>query len=172
MFTKLIDHIEIASAILQRLEMEYKYASSKAVDKPDAIRFLADQLEGLSDHEVMGWQGALNKIAAEGRKDPPTIPEILTALRRNGAANTPEIKRVEDTTDYIGRWKASNDRGKFRFFIDNCYVKVPPFIRAWALKYYKKQYGWNHTEAQMWIRICSNENPKSVVQYFIDRKAA
>lgn len=172
MYTKLIDYLEVSSAILERLEMEYKYAAAKAVDKPQMIKFLADQLECLSLHEVMGWNGALDMIATEGRQHPPTVPEILASLRKNGIANIPEIKRVEDKTDYMQIWKSSNDKGKFRFFIDNCHVKVPPFIRRWAMGYYVDEYGWTRHEAAMWIKICSNEDPKSVVQYFIDRQAA
>lgn len=138
MYTQLIDYLEVSSAILARLEMEYKYAAAKTVDKPEMIKFVASQLEGLSDHEVLGWQGGLDMIAAEGRQHPPTVPEILAALRKNGIANRPKIKRIaEKQIPFESVWESHTDEQHLedvRAWLAYCPRKMPDVMLAWVLE--------------------------------------
>jgi len=138
MFTKLIDYLEISSAILARLEMEYKYATAKTVDKPEMIKFVAEQLEGLSDHEVIGWKGALDMISEEARQHPPTVPEILAALRKNGFLNRPEIKRIENKEiPFESVWiKETEERHleDVKGWIKYCPLKMPDVMLQWVLE--------------------------------------
>ena len=63
-----VDTIEVALSILSRLEMEYKYASAKAVDKAEMVKFLASQLDRLPNSDVICWSEALNNISDLGKK--------------------------------------------------------------------------------------------------------
>ncbi len=137
MHTKLIDYLEVSSAILARLEMEYKYAAAKAVDKPQMIKFVASQLESLSDHEVIGWKGALDMISLDGRQHPPSVPEILTALRKNGIANRPTIVRIEaKEIPFETVWNSHTDKEHLedvRAWLAYCPRKMPDVMLEWVL---------------------------------------
>jgi hypothetical protein len=90
-----LDRIEIANNILVRLEMEYKYAVNKNVDKAEMVKFLAEQLDRLSDMTVLSWNEALNTISDKAEKHPPTIPEIIDEMRRIEIATRPPLVRLE-----------------------------------------------------------------------------
>lgn len=149
MYTQPIDYIEVAHSILERLEMEYKYATPKGVDKADMIRFLGEQLQRLSDTEVLGWSIALNDISDEGRQHPPTVPEIINAIRKIGNKTRPQITHKNDTqTNYIQLWEIADDRAKRNFFITHCFADVPPVVRLMFNDYNIKNRGWTRRESE------------------------
>ncbi len=137
MYTKPIDTIEVAVSILSRLEMEYKYASAKAVDKPDMIKFLAEQLDRLERHDVMCWSEALNNISDLGQKHPPSIPEIIQAIRKVGIATRPKTKRLEvQQIPFESVWAGQTDEEHLedvRTWLKYCPVKMPSVMLEWVV---------------------------------------
>ena len=120
MFTKdeyVIDTLEIANNILIRLEMEYKYAVNKNVDKPEMVKFLADQLGRLSDKAVLGWNEAMNNISDLNLKHPPAIPEILDEMRKLEIQVTPAL-RLENNRKppYSLLWQNGDQKTKECFY--------------------------------------------------------
>jgi len=170
MYTPNIDYIEVAQSILERLEMEYKYASAKGVDKPQMIRFLAEQLERLHDHEVLCWQEALNQIAEEGRQHPPTVPEIIKVIKSIAQQTRPALPVIEVDTqiDWMRKWESADDKAKFKFYITNRFIDVPSYIENLFHDYNMKHRGWKRWESKymMSFHYCpkwitpSEDNPQ------------
>ena len=131
-----IDYIEVALRILSRLEMEYKYASAKAVDKPEMVRFLSEQLNRLPDDYVMCWNEALNEISDKGGKHPPTIPEILYEIRRAGIATMPvPIKIEEKEVSFPIFWKGETEEQKLedtKSWLRFCPKDMPTIMLDWV----------------------------------------
>ncbi len=135
MYTKPIDTVEVAVNILSRLEMEYKYASAKSVDKPEMIRFLAEQLERLPEGDIMCWSEALNNISDLGKKHPPAIPEIMKEIRIVGIATRPKTKRLEEKQiPFELIWNISTDEEHLedvRSWLKYCPKKMPDVMLEW-----------------------------------------
>ena len=170
MYTPSIDYLETAQNILARLEMEYKYASARGVDKPEMIKFLAEQLERLHDHEVLCWQEALNKIAEEGRQHPPTVPEIIKVIKDIAKLTRPAlpVPEKEENIDWMRKWEMADDKSKFKFYITNRFIDVAPFIENLFHEYNIEHRGWKRWESKymMSFHYCpkyitpSEDNPQ------------
>ena len=136
MYTKPIDTIEVAVSILSRLEMEYKYASAKAVDKPEMIRFLAEQLDRLSESDIMCWNEALNNISDLANKHPPTVPEIIFHIRKVGIATRPQLKSLEiKEIPFESVWYSHSDEEHMedvRAWLKYCPIEMPDIMLAWV----------------------------------------
>jgi len=148
-----LDRIEIANNIFVRLEMEYKYAVNKNVDKPEAVKFLAEQLGRLSDKATLAWNEALNNISDLGHKHPPTIPEIVEAMRKIEIEVTP-APRLESNgkPPYALLWSNGDKKTKECFYDTFNPKDVPPATR-WVSKQYYKEIGWSDeriTEKLRW----------------------
>jgi hypothetical protein len=115
--------------------MEYKYASAKAVDKPDMIKFLAEQLDRLEVHDVMCWSEALNNISDLGQKHPPAIPEIIQEIRKVGIATRPIPKQLEvKAVPFESVWNTSTDEEHLedvRSWLKYCPKKMPDVMLEW-----------------------------------------
>ena len=59
------------------------------------VKFLAEQLNRLSDRAVLSWNEALNNISDKAEKHPPAIPEIIDEMRRVEIAIRPQLVRLE-----------------------------------------------------------------------------
>jgi len=146
MFTKdeyVIDTLEIANNILIRLEMEYKYAVNKNVDKPEMVKFLADQLGRLSDKAVLGWNEAMNNISDLNLKHPPAIPEILDEMRKLEIQVTPAL-RLENNRKppYSLLWQ-NGDQKTRECFYDTFHPNDVPQSTRWVSRQYYKEIGWS-----------------------------
>jgi hypothetical protein len=146
MFTKdeyKLDLLEIANDILVRLEMEYKYAVNKNVDKPEVVKFLAEQLGRLSDKAVLCWNEALNNISDLNLKHPPTIPEIIEAMRKLEIQVTP-ARRIESSgkPPYSSLWQNGNQKTRECFY-DTFNPNDVPQSTRWVSKQYYKEIGWS-----------------------------
>jgi hypothetical protein len=137
-----LDRLEIANNILVRLEMEYKYAVNKNVDKTEMVRFLADQLDRLSDKAVLSWNEALNNISDKAEKHPPAIPEIIDEMRRIEISILPKAKRLErEVIPYASLWNGSSDKDKLTFY-DRYNVQEVSAATRWVSKEYFRKAGW------------------------------
>ncbi len=138
MYTKQIDTIEVAVSILSRLEMEYKYASAKAVDKPDMIKFLAEQLDRLEVHDVMCWSEALNNISDLGKKHPPSVPEIIHAIRKVGIATRPQYKKLEEKkVPFESVWNTFSEERRLEDvegWLRYCPLPMPDIMLRWVVE--------------------------------------
>jgi len=136
MYTKPIDTIEVATSILSRLEMEYKYATAKAVDKLEMVKFLAEQLDRLPDSDVMCWNEALNNISDLGKKHPPSIPEIIQEIRKVGIATRPIPKRLDDKpVPFESVWNKQSDEEHLedaRAWLKYCPKDMPDVMLKWV----------------------------------------
>jgi len=131
-----MDYTEISYKILARLEMEYKYASAKAVDKPEMIKFLASQLRRLSNREVICWNEALNNISDKGGKHPPTIPEIMSEIRKVGIATQPNIAIEKKEIPFASSWNMETDSQRLedvRAWLEFCPKKMPQIMLNWVV---------------------------------------
>ncbi len=137
MYTKPVDTIEVALSILSRLEMEYKYASAKAVDKPEMIKFLAEQLDRLDESDILCWSEALNNISDLGQKHPPAIPEIIQEIRKVGIATRPKPKQLE--------------------------VKAVPFEAVWNTFSEERRL----EDVEGWLRYCPLPMPAIMLQWVV-----
>jgi hypothetical protein len=137
MYTEQIDTIEVALSILSRLEMEYKYASSKAVDKPEMIKFLAEQLDRLAVSDIMGWSEALNNISDLGNRHPPAIPEIIQEMRKVGIATRPQPKQLEvREIPFDDMWKTFSEERRLEDvegWLKYCPLPMPDIMLQWTL---------------------------------------
>jgi hypothetical protein len=146
MFTKdeyKLDRLEIANDILVRLEMEYKYAVNKNVDKPEMVKFLAEQLDRLSDKAVLCWNEALNNISDLNLKHPPTIPEIIEGMRKLEIQVTP-APRLKDgeKPPYSTLWQNGDHKTRECFYDTFNFNDVSPATR-WVSRQYYKEIGWS-----------------------------
>jgi hypothetical protein len=152
---KEVDRIEIATEIFARMEMEYKYATNKEVDKVEAIKFLAEQLKSISDNACLGWYEALNRISELGREHPPTIPEIIVELRKIEIAMQPKAKALEYTkSNYASLWNICDTTRQKLEFLSTVFSKkeTPP-----STKYHIKKWmiadGWDSGRIKMTLGI-------------------
>jgi hypothetical protein len=133
---KPIDTIEVASSILSRLEMEYKYASAKAVDKLEMIKFLAEQLDRLTEAHLMCWSEALNNISDLGKKHPPSVPEIIQAIRQVEIATRPQLKKlVAKEIPFESIWQNQTDEEHLedvRAWLEYCPREMPDVMLEWV----------------------------------------
>lgn len=137
-----LDRLEIANSILTRLEMEYKYAVNKNVDKPEMVKFLADQLSRLSDKAVLSWNEALNVISDKGGQHPPSIPEIIEEMRKLEIAITPKPKLLNnEAPDYAGIWNAASDEERINFYKTYNKDSILPCTR-WVIKQWREDNGF------------------------------
>jgi len=131
-----VDTIEVALSILSRLEMEYKYASAKAVDKPEMIKFLAEQLDRLTDSDVMCWSEALNNISDLGKKHPPSVPEIIQEIRKVGIATRPIPKKLDDKpVPFESVWNKETEEERLedaRVWLKYCPKDMPLVMLEWV----------------------------------------
>ncbi len=141
MYTKeeyTVDRLEVANDILIRLEMEYKYAVNKSVDKPEMVKFLAEQLNRLSDRAVLSWNEALNIISDKAEKHPPAIPEIIDEMRRIEIAIRPPLVRLEKKQipfEFV--WSKFTEEERLEnaiCWIEYCPVDMPAVMLDWAKK--------------------------------------
>lgn len=141
-----VDRLEVANNILIRLEMEYKYAVNKNVDKPEMVKFLAQQLERLSDKAVLGWNEALNRIADTNPKHPPSIPEIIEEMRKIEIKVTP-LPKLEspNKAPLAAFWDKSNDDEKETFFDRYHRDTVSPATKWIAREHYRGK-GWSEAK--------------------------
>jgi len=137
---KEVDRIEIATEIFARMEMEYKYATNKEVDKVEAIKFLAEQLSSISDNACLGWYEALNRISELGREHPPTVPEIMAEMRRIEIAMQPKLPTLEYTrSNYATQWDSAKTTREKLAFLSTVFSKneTPPstkyHIQKWMV---------------------------------------
>ena len=148
MFTKSesayeIDYIETANNILVRLEMEYKYAVNKSVDKAEMVKFLAEQLTRMTNKSVLCWNDALNTIADNGSKHPPTIPEITMEMRRlESSIPTTVVRLNNERLPYSSLWANSTDDLKITFYERHNALDVTPATKWVSREYYEKA-GWS-----------------------------
>jgi hypothetical protein len=131
-----VDTIEVALSILSRLEMEYKYASAKAVDKAEMVKFLASQLDRLPNSDVICWSEALNNISDLGKKHPPSIPEIITEIRKVGIATRPIPKKLDDKPiPFESVWQTKTDEEHLedaRAWLKYCPKSMPDVMLKWV----------------------------------------
>jgi len=157
MYTEIkeVDRIEIATLIFSRMEMEYKYATNKEVDKVDAINFLAEQLKSISDIACLGWYEALNRISEEGRVHPPTIPEILAEIRKVEIALHPTPKKLTTTqVDYAGQWSSCETTRKKLNFLRTMFCKQKtPSATKYHIKKWMQEDGWDVTRIKYTLGI-------------------
>ena len=138
MYTKpmKIDTIEVPLSILSRLEMEYKYASAKAVDKTEMVKFLAEQLNRLTDSHVMCWSEALNNISDLGKKHPPSIPEIITEIRKVEIATRPIPKKLDEKpVPFESIWNEESEGERLesaRAWLEYCPKDMPQVMLNWV----------------------------------------
>jgi hypothetical protein len=138
-----LDRLEVANDILVRLEMEYKYAVNKNVDKPEMVKFLSEQLSRLSDKAVLCWNEALNNISDLNLKHPPTIPQIVEEMRilERQVTPAPRLKDGEKPP-YATLWTNGDQTIKECFYDTFNYEDVPPATK-WVSREYYNELGWS-----------------------------
>jgi len=147
-----IDRLEVANDILVRLEMEYKYAVNKNVDKPEMVKFLAEQLGRLSDKAILGWNEALNNISDLNLKHPPTIPEIIEAMRKLEIRVTPRIEVKDgEKPPYASLWQ-NGDQNTRECFYDTFDPREVSQATKWVSRQYFKEIGWSDDKINKTLR--------------------
>jgi hypothetical protein len=118
--------------------MEYKYAVNKSVDKPEMVKFLAEQLNRLSDRAVLSWNEALNNISDKAEKHPPAIPEIIDEMRRVEIAIRPQLVRLEkQEIPFEFVWDKFTEEERLEdtmSWMKYCPIDMPTVMLDWAKK--------------------------------------
>lgn len=147
-----LDRLEVANNILVRLEMEYKYAVNKNVDKPEMVKFLAQQLGRLTDKAVLGWNEALNNISDTSLKHPPTVPEIVEEMRKLEISVTPPLRlEVDGSPPYSSLWQ-NGDQETRECFYDTFDARDVSQATRWVSRQYFKEIGWSDDKINKALR--------------------
>ena len=113
----------------------------------------------------------------------PTIDQFISCLKKITYVEAPRLTNLIKQDDYLGIWNQCDDKGKFRFFIDHPFAKVPPNVRLLFTQYNEKHRGWSRLESKMMIKFhglpfqgagqgAIINNQREILDYFVKRKAA
>ena len=102
------------------------------------VKFLAEQLNRLSDRAVLSWNEALNNISDKAEKHPPAIPEIIDEMRRVEIAIRPQLVRLEkQEIPFEFVWDKFTEEERLEdtmSWMKYCPIDMPTVMLDWAKK--------------------------------------
>jgi len=165
-----------------RFKREYKFdekdrAAQELVWAEQLAKIDADLLTDQNCRKALDLWADVN-----GTGYAPTIDQFILCLKKTIYVETPKLPNLIKQDDYLGMWKQCDDKGKFRFFIDNPFNKVPPFVRLLFTQYNEKHRGWTRAESKKMMLFhglpfqgagqgAVIKNQREILDYFIKRKA-
>ena len=144
---------KLAARVILKLKVMYPLFAAKLDADEELMNLMIDEwskgLAGITNHDITL---ALEQVRRSGSDFAPSLPKFIEYC-----GGRPKIRHAiehkVDTTDYARLWIDSDDKQKYRFFMDHPFTNVPAYVKNWFIGYNKKYRGWSPHESNMMIKF-------------------
>jgi hypothetical protein len=179
------EYIKTANLVLGYLELRFINQHKDAEIAEKERRIWAEQLESKIEPERITQPNIVKACDLwadiNGKGFAPTVDQFINCLKK--VSYTPAVALPVSETDYLSLWNEADDKGKFKFFIDYPFDRVPPIVRKLFCDYNAQYRGWTGNESDKMMRYHAKpfanagvgavtNNQREILAYFVKRKAA
>ena len=151
---KVLPMKKVAARVIARLKVMYPAFASKLDDDEEMTNLMIDEwskgLRGILNQDIAH---GLEVTRTSGSDFAPSLPKFIEYCGGRPTHQRAAIEYKVDSTDYARLWMDSDDKEKYRFFIDHPFTNVPGYVRQWFINYNKQHRGWDPHESQMMIKF-------------------
>lgn len=179
------EYIKTANLVLGYLELRFINQHKDAELAEKERRIWAEQLESKIEPERITQPNIVKACDLwadiNGKGFAPTVDQFVNCLKK--VSYTPAVALPVSETNYLSLWNEADDKGKFKFFIDYPFDRVPPIVRKLFCDYNTQHRGWTGNESDKMMRYHAKpfanagvgtvtNNQREILNYFAKRKAA